>query len=219
MIRAKAFRLAQTIVNGFDAFFADYLNLTLGAHLRFETGAWLDVHKAQQRRQMLYGEKVTEIVSLAEQTVGGNLTDPELWIEVKKKFIPLIEHHQNTEVVESFYNSVYCRVLQHKVIRDKYAFASESTASVSAEIDPEIYRRYSGTMSTEALVKRIVADSGLANEFEDLDRDIGFIGTVIERDLTPKLPSGVTAEDIEIQVLRSLFFRNKAAYLVGRYTP
>ncbi len=216
MIRAKAFRLAQSIVNGFDAFFADYLNLTLAAHVRFESAAWLEVHDAQQRRQMLYQAKIEEVVKIAKQTVGGNIDDPELWVEVKKKFIPLIDNHRNIEVIESFYNSVYCRVFQHKVIRDKYAFAYHSTAPDIEQVDPLIYRAYRGDEDMADLTEQIIEDCGLENAFEDIDRDIAFMREAIQRDLVPKLPTGFEAADIEVQVLRSLFFRNKAAYIVGR---
>lgn len=216
MIRAKAFRLAQSIVNGFDAFFADYLNLTLGAHLRFENADWLTVHDAQQRRQTLYQEKITHVVALAQETVGGNLQDPELWVEVKKKFIPLIEHHRNIEVVESFYNSVYCQVFQHKVIRDKYAFAEHSMAPAATFIDPNIYRSYRASTPVPQLIIGLLEDCGLDLEFEDLDRDIRYVSEAVIKDFVPRLPVGAGVEDIEIQVLRSLFFRNKAAYVVGR---
>ncbi len=216
MIRARAFRLAQLIVNGFDSFFADYLNLTLGAHVRFENAAWLDVHDAQQRRQTLYQQKIAQVVELARTTVDSNLEDPLLWIEVKTKFVPLIENHRNIEVVESFYNSVYCHIFQHRVIRDKYAFADHSTAPVGREVDDNIYRSYSGSIPARELLSQLIEDSGLENNFEDLDRDVDFIQEVIQRDLIPKLPTGATADDVEVQVLRSLFFRNKAAYLVGR---
>ena len=216
MIRAKAFRLAQSIVNGFDSFFADYLNLTLGAHVRFESALWSDVHAAQQRRQMLYQEKIAQVVTLAGDTVGGDLQDPELWVEVKKKFIPLIEHHRNIEVVETFYNSVYCNIFEHKVIREKYAFADYSTAPESVGIDPGIYRSYAGALPIGELVSSIVDDFGLDVDFEDLERDIAYMEDCVQRELSAKLPTGATAADVEVQVLRSLFFRNKAAYIVGR---
>lgn len=216
MIGAKAFRLAQSIVNGFDSFFADYLNLTLGAHVRFETADWSAVHEAQQTRQTLYQKKILKVVDLAHHTVGGNLADPELWVEVKKQFIPLISSHRNIEVVESFYNSVYCVVFQHKVIRDKYAFAERSTAGYSDTIDSSIYRTYRGDIMTSELVPELLIDSGLTNDFEDLARDTRYMQELIDAELSPKLPEGLTPEDVEIQVLKSMFFRNKAGYIVGR---
>ncbi len=216
MLQAKAFRLAQSIVNGFDAFFADYLNLTLGAHVRFEKAAWQEVHEAQQGRLMLYEKKIREVVELAQHTVGHTLRDGFLWVEVKKQFMPLIEHHRNVEVVETFYNSIYCYVFQHKVIRDSHAFSQHSTAPVSTQISPDIYRSYRPTEDMSKLLAEILYDCGFSVPFEDLARDTEYAIEAARRDLIRKLPADVNVADVEVQVCKSLFFRNKGAYVVGR---
>lgn len=216
MLQAKAFRLAQSIVNGFDAFFADYLNLTLGAHVRFEKAAWLEVHEAQQGRLMLYEKKIREVVELAQHTVGDTLHDAFLWVEVKKQFIPLIKNHRNVEVVETFFNSIYCYVFQHKVIRDTHAFSQHSTAPVTTQINPDIYRRYQPTEDLGSLLAEILYDCGFSVAFEDLARDTSYVIAAIQRDVTSKLPSDIDEADVEVQVCKSLFFRNKGAYVVGR---
>ena len=41
---SNALRLAKVILNGFDAFFGDFQNVTLGAQARFEQADWLLVH-------------------------------------------------------------------------------------------------------------------------------------------------------------------------------
>ncbi len=218
MLQAKAFRLAQSIVNGFDAFFADYLNLTLGAYVRFEKCAWQEVHQAQQRRQILYETKTREVVELAEQTVGDTLQNALLWAEVKKQFIPLIKHHRNVEVVETFYNSIYCYVFQHKVIRDTHAFVQHSTAPVTKQINPNIYRRYQPTADIGSLLAQILYDCGFSVPFENLARDTEYVVDTVQRDLIDKLPDDIDPADVEVQVCKSLFFRNKGAYVVGRVT-
>lgn len=216
MLQAKAFRLAQSIVNGFDAFFADYLNLTLGAHVRFEKASWLEVHQAQQDRLVLYEKKVREVVELARYTVGDTLHDALLWAEVKKQFIPLIKDHRNVEVVESFFNSIYCYVFQHKVIRDTHAFAQHSTAPVATGINPNIYRSYQPTQDLGSLLVEILYDCGFSVPFENLARDTDYVIDAIQTNLIAKLPGDINFTDVEVQVCKSLFFRNKGAYIVGR---
>ena len=216
MLQAKAFRLAQSIVNGFDAFFADHLNLTLGAHVRFEKAAWQEVHAAQQHRQKLYEKKIHEVVELAQHTVGDTLHDSLLWIEVKKQFMPLIKHHRNVEVVETFYNSIYCYVFQHKVIRDSHAFSQHSTAPVSQQINPDIYRRYQPGGDIGGLLAQVLYDCGFSVPFEDLARDTEYVIDAVQNELISKLPADVNPADIEVQVCKSLYFRNKGAYIVGR---
>jgi isocitrate dehydrogenase kinase/phosphatase len=50
-------RLAMAILNGFDAFFAEYKNITLGAQARFEGADWHGAQKAMRDRVDLWKQK------------------------------------------------------------------------------------------------------------------------------------------------------------------
>ncbi len=54
-------RIAKTILNGFEAYFADFQNITLGAKARFEKADWLGVQNAHRERIELYKHKVDQI--------------------------------------------------------------------------------------------------------------------------------------------------------------
>ena len=59
---SNALRLAKVILNGFDAFFGDFQNVTLGAQARFEQADWLLVHASMSHRLEMYKKKVKDVL-------------------------------------------------------------------------------------------------------------------------------------------------------------
>src|SRR5690606_37823592 len=71
----------------------------------------------------------------------------------------------------------------------------------------------------EDCLTHMLADFGLAAPFEDLPADVRTLARMALRQLCRRLPRGHgprIGSDCQIQVLNSLFFRNKGAYVVGR---
>ena len=50
-------RFARIILNGFESYFAEFQNITLGARTRFENADWLGMHAAGTERIDLYTER------------------------------------------------------------------------------------------------------------------------------------------------------------------
>jgi isocitrate dehydrogenase kinase/phosphatase len=63
-----------------------------------------------------------------------------------------------------------------------------------------------------AVLVQMVMDFGLHRDFEDLPRDAAFVTEVI----SPLLGTGKLHANFQLQVLTSLFYRNKGAYVVGK---
>jgi isocitrate dehydrogenase kinase/phosphatase len=72
---------------------------------------------------------------------------------------------------------------------------------------------YPLTAGLERALRQMIVDFGLACPFVDIDRDLALVA----ESLQAQAPAGFgTAADCQFQVLRTLFFRNKGAYLIGR---
>ncbi|WP_438895081.1 isocitrate dehydrogenase kinase/phosphatase AceK regulatory subunit, partial [Bacillus cereus group sp. BC329] len=63
-------------------------------------------------------------------------------------------------------------------------------------------------------LKRLIRDFSLNAEFVDLERDLRYV-VHAARQVMPR-PIKVDP-DCQIQVLSSLFFRNKGAYIIGKF--
>lgn len=205
--------LAKIILNGFDAFFGDFQNVTLGAQSRFESADWHKVHAAMSFRLEMYKKKVRDVAALAGDTGGLELHDRKLWRNAKFEYSGLIQTHLNYEIAQTFFNSVYCFVFGHDKIRDMHAYVHEPRVGAKDLDDAVIYNQYLIGGDRHAAMAEILRDSRFNLPFEDLDFDVNHIVEALERFLESRLPKG---EPVTAQVLHSLFYRNKSAYMVGR---
>lgn len=206
-------RLAKVILNGFDAFFGDFQNVTLGAQARFEEADWLLVHSAMSNRLEMYKKKVRDVAALADGVAGGLLSDRSLWRDTKAEYALLVEGHSNYEIAQTFFNSVYCYVFAHEKIRDINSFVVAPDLLPKGLDDQVIFTEYPVTERGAELVRAMLQDTRFNIPFEDLERDIERILALAKQVLDL---SRVGASNARVQVLNSLFYRNKAAYLVGR---
>jgi len=122
--------------------------------------------------------------------------------------------HLQSECAETFYNSVACRVLHREYYNSEYIFWRPAISTEHLEGSKPTYRSYyPGVDGLRRCLLEILTSYGLANPYENLRRDLRYI----ERSLLEHRPPDWKAEaNFQIQVLDSLFFRNKAAYIVGR---
>ena len=205
-------RLAKVILNGFDAFFGDFQNLTLGAQARFEQADWQAVHAAMSERLEMYKKKVRDVAALAEQMGAGDLQNIDLWKESKSHYERLVETHSNYEIAQTFFNSVYCFVRQHERIRDSHVFMLESDRQPEGLNEELILCEYSLADLNLAL-RAILEDTQLNIPFANIDRDIENIAQQL---LTFLSSRNISLAHCSAQMIQPLFYRNKAAYLVGR---
>ena len=207
-------RFARTVLNGFESYFADFQNITLAARSRFENADWRGMQEASRQRIDLYKAKTSKILDNVELIAGGHLRELDFWRESRVVYSDLIEGHNNFEIAETFFNSIYCAVFKHRKIRNEFAFVFSPHGDMPPADVSKVYRTYHLGASREALLHELLTDYGFSIPYENLKRDIANILRVIDRYLEPRFDMG--RGDVEFQVLEHHFYRNKGAYIVGR---
>jgi isocitrate dehydrogenase kinase/phosphatase len=213
--RGQQERFARTILNGFEAYFAEFQNITLAARARFEAQDWQGMHAASIQRIDLYKESTTRVLQYVELIAGEQLHDLNFWRQARESYAALIRGHSNFEIAETFYNSVYCGVFKHLKIRDEYAFVFSPQGDMPAPDVSTVYRSYACVDGNfEAPLRMLLQDYGFDLPWEHLERDIASIVEAMNLYLAPRFD--LTRPGVEIQTLEPHFFRNKGAYIVGR---
>ena len=141
-------------------------------------------------------------------------TDETLWSAVKLAFIPLLHEHKQPECAETFFNSVACKVLHRRYYRNEFIFWRPAVATEHLEGDEPSYRcHYPGMKGLRPVLAEIVSGFGLATPWENRKRDL----RNLVRALRAAFPRPARAHpNLQILVLGTLFFRNKAAYIIGK---
>ncbi|MFM7786553.1 MAG: bifunctional isocitrate dehydrogenase kinase/phosphatase [Gammaproteobacteria bacterium] len=212
-VSASARRIARAILNGFESYFAEFQNITLGARRRFETANWRAVQDASIERLDLYKIKVNRVARLVGEMTSKDLTDTALWGEAKLAYAQLVSNHANYEIAETFFNSIFCTQFKHWHIHDRNLFVLPSRMLDSKPL-PEysIYVRYGQDGSLEAMLERLLDDFAFAVSWEDKARDVAAIAGALRVQLFTDAEPG----ELRLEMLESVFYRNKAAYIVGR---
>ena len=206
--------VARTILAGFDRHYRLFRDAAIEAKALFERAAWPEMAERARARIQMYDLRVQEAVDAVHARFPGAESDESLWPAIKLAYIGLLHEHRQPECAETFYNSVACQVLHRRYYNNEFIFWRPAVATEHLEGAVPTYRCYypikTGLRST---LRDIATSFGLQNRWENPERDLR--NTV--HALRKLLPRPTRAQpDLQIQVLASLFFRNKGAYVIGR---
>ncbi|EHO8330231.1 bifunctional isocitrate dehydrogenase kinase/phosphatase [Escherichia coli] len=212
MPRGLELLIAQTILQGFDAQYGRFLEVTSGAQQRFEQADWHAVQQAMKNRIHLYDHHVGLVVEQLRCITNGQSTDAAFLLRVKEPYTRLLPDYPHFEIAESFFNSVYCRLFDHRSLTPERLFIFSSQPERRFRTIPRpLAKDFHPDHGWESLLMRVISDLPLRLRWQNKSRDIHYI----IRHLTETLGTDNLAES-HLQVANELFYRNKAAWLVGK---
>ena len=212
---ANAHQIALATIQGFNKHYKLFRETSKEAKERFEQGDWLGVHKAVKERIRFYDDRVNECVErLRNEFDAGNL-DENTWQQVKLLYIGLLLNHKQPELAETFFNSVTTKILHRDYFRNDFIFVRPSLSVENIEPDQTLtYRSYYAMEDgLRGSIRKIVSDFEWQRPFADLERDVNDLCRAVVSYLK-ELPA--VDVNFQIQVLGSPFYRNKAAYIIGK---
>jgi len=206
--------IAQAILDGFDKHYYRFREFSDAAMSCFERADWARVSEAGKERMLGYEERITETVSILNTRFPLAAENADWWPEIKAAYITILMNHLQSECAETFYNSVACRVLHRDYYNNKNIFWRPALSTEHLHGSSPTYRSYyPPSHGLRRCLLQVLTESGLSNSFQHLRRDIRRLEQTIQK----HRPRTWKAEpNHQIQVLDSLFFRNKAAYVVCR---
>ena len=214
MSRESAHTIARIILEGFDRHYTAFRGNSQLAKNKFEKGEYSAIRELLSERISFYDHRVKETSSLLEKKYDEKIKQDLFWPEVKKAFIMLLTEHKQPELAESFFNSIATQVLDRNYFQNyKYLFVRPSISTEYLDSVPSSYRvYYPREIGFRSTTKVITKDIDLNCPWEDINRDIrALIKKTIQilQNINP-------TKDFQIHIMRSLFFRNKGAYMIGR---
>ncbi|MEC7095381.1 MAG: isocitrate dehydrogenase kinase/phosphatase AceK regulatory subunit, partial [Pseudomonadota bacterium] len=168
----KQSRLARTILNGFTAYFAEFENITLSARTRFENAEWRATQEASMRRIDIYKLQVLETIDVVEYIAQDRLHDLDFWAETRDLYAELVRGMTNFEIAETFYNSIFNAVFEHRWIRDDYAFVFSPQGDMPPVDVRRVLNQYRTKGDFKATVANLLFDYGMSLPYEDYDREV-----------------------------------------------
>ena len=206
--------IAQKMLDGFNRHYSVFRQQSQQAKSEFEQGKYKVIRELSSERITFYDKRVKETSELLEKKYGTSLRKDSLWPEVKKSFIMLLTDHKQPELAESFFNSITTQLLDRAYFKNEYLFVRPAISTDYLDSQTPSYRVYypldNGIRKT---LMNITSDLELNCPWENVYKDIKLLLKRVFK--TFEKPFRITP-DLQIHILKSLFYRNKAAYIIGR---
>ena len=204
---------ADLIHRGFDDYHQRFRAVTRRARKRFADRDWSGIRRDTADRLNLHGRYVGECIDQLRTEFGPRLEQEEFWRELKKTFTYEILGRDDFEIAQTYFNSIVRRIFLHTGVIPQIDYVAEDFPLPYSGWEMTSARTYAVREISEPVICKVLRNADLTHPFVDLEAD--------SRAVTHRLQQGLLDhfgdKTIEaLDVLRPVFVRNKAAYLIGR---
>jgi isocitrate dehydrogenase kinase/phosphatase len=201
-------RAATLIARAFDDYNARFSDITRRARRRFERRDWKLAPQDAAARIDLYEICVHETLARLETLLDDRVRSRPLWRAIRPAFAARIAALPDRELYKTFYNSLVRRFFRiDGVAPDLEFLAFEIVPTGDPACPGELQHHDFGAegAGAEAVWRGLFERLGYANGWADLDASARAVAQALRN-------RGV----IGVSVLRTPFYRERRAYLVGR---
>ena len=212
-----AYDIAQAMMDGFNRHYQLFRQESAKAKQRFENQDWHGQQRAQRERIEFYDLRVKECSARLESEFEAGSQSPDIWQQVKLHYIGLLVDHFQPELAETFFNSVTTKILDRSYFQNEFIFVRPAVSTEYIESDepdaqPTYKAWYPNADNLAETIMLVVEHFNLSCPFVNLERD----AADVLRNVRLRLDQTKLRANFQIQVLNNLFYRNKAAYIVGK---
>jgi isocitrate dehydrogenase kinase/phosphatase len=198
---------ANAAYRAFLSYQAEFHLITRRAADRFLCCDWLGAYADAAERLGLYGRVLDGLVVAIHGLMGNRLEKKPIWAAIKAVYSSLITDCNEWEIAESFFNSLTRRVFATVGVNQQVEFVDSDFDAPPTDSPSTVQRAYKGA-ELPALLSAILTELGFPKErYADLPAASAAAAARLEIEL-----GGSVAR---IEMIESIFFRGKGAYLVG----
>ncbi|MEM1324605.1 MAG: bifunctional isocitrate dehydrogenase kinase/phosphatase [Bacteroidota bacterium] len=205
---------AHIVMLEYLSYYHQFKRITKRAEIYFENRDWYGVQDAAKERNNLYRDKVDSTAKQLHEFLGDSRSDRLVWREIKALYYEEIMNFYTRNIAETFYNSVFRHASGGNIGADAELMFVHATGTYREfkSTEPIYYTLYLGH-STKTLFDQILSLYSFDVSFEDMQRDIAYLSAALTKKL---VDLKIEPTGLRLELLKSVFYRNKGAYIVGR---
>jgi isocitrate dehydrogenase kinase/phosphatase len=216
-----ATQAAATMLAAFDVYLAQFAEVTGRAKERFEARDWRGAQADVTERLAMYTAHVKAALGDLPHVLGPHASDASVWTAARECFASLVAGRDDCGVAETFFNSVTRRIFATVGVDPRTEFLASSLGTHNSTVrqSPEsrpIFRTITTPRVDEALVRELLGAFSWDVPYRNLDEATVRVAAAMRAGLAEQSAEWVTEHGVTVELLDSVFFRNKGAYLVGR---
>jgi isocitrate dehydrogenase kinase/phosphatase len=204
---------AQTILEAFISFQEQFQEITSRARRRFRDRDWRGMQQDAVERLDLYRLVLDPAVSKIHTLLDERLQEKLIWTSMKAVFSGLIADRDDWEIAETFFNSVTRRIFTTVGVDQQIEFVDTDFDTPPTQAVSPVYYTFERHATTAGLLEAILASFEFESPFWRGIEDFECAAQAIHNHLQ-EIGALLVVERAE--VIRSVFYRGKGAYLVGR---
>jgi isocitrate dehydrogenase kinase/phosphatase len=185
---------------------------TRRARKRFELRDWTGAQADATERLALYKAHVDAAVADVYDILQDAVMERTVWAAMKAEHAAGLLERPDGELARTFFNSVTRRVFSTVGVDSAIEYLDPLAPSTHGDA-AEIFDSYVAPAVHPPLIRRILEAVSWSVPYAQLERDTVLVAQLIEQQVRSGLGY---AGPIELDMVRSVFYRNKGAYLVGR---
>jgi isocitrate dehydrogenase kinase/phosphatase len=205
--------LAELIRDGFEAYHARFAAVTQRARVRFETRDWAGARGDAVERIGLYDQCIAQTVDALRRAAGDAVGTRALWLQIRQAYALLLDGLIDAELYKTFYNTLARRLFATQGVDAAIEFMAMDVEPSDAITHPVARHSYtvSASRPAEALL-RVLGDYRFDVPYAHQLRCAAAIAVRLQDDLAHWGDYPVRS----IELLDTVFYRERRAYLVGR---
>lgn len=213
MHESLSFTIASKILHGFLTYrelFNTYTRLTPAY---FRQRDWQAIQVNHRQRLRLYKDLLFPLAKNCIEILNEKNSDREIWKRIKVEYSELITERTDLELAETFFNSVIRKTFPGLSVDEELMFVMESYNSCKIQNNEHLFHSYPASMGLNRIIRQILEDYDFGAPFMNKEQDVKFLVETVKKVILSRYK---IAPETTTQILKSVFYRNKAAYLIGR---
>jgi len=212
MSEAATAPIAALIRDAFEDYHARFAEITRRAKTRFETRDWAAARTDAVQRIELYDQCIAECALRLQGALLGRAHDYALWSAVRDAYARMIADLIDRELYKTFYNTLTRRFFRTQGVDPAIEFIAMDIEPTDAITHPVARHSYAVSEHAEETFARVLSDYGFDVPYEDRARCAKRLAQRLQEDLAHW--GGHPLRSIEL--LDTVFYRERRAYLIGR---
>ncbi len=208
---------AGIILESFEEYKTRFSEITVRAEARFITRDFHGGRKDALERLDLYAAIVSQTVMKVQESVGPYLDQHKNGATLKRIFGEMVALREDTELAETFFNSIARKIFSIVGMIPSIEFTTpDFKIPMIQERTCYICRSFlvpENDITVSGMMEKVLEAFREKLNLQDIHTDAAKIAGVIEKHLTRLY--GLSRIDY-IEVIESVFYRQKAAYIIGR---
>ncbi|WP_296697729.1 bifunctional isocitrate dehydrogenase kinase/phosphatase [Algoriphagus sp.] len=213
MSKSLDYQIAEKIFNGFLTYIKSFNAYTRLTPKYFSERNWQAIQLNHKQRLRLYKDLLFPLAASCKKSLADRSTDRALWTTIKTEYSHLISTLPELEIAETFFNSVIRKTYENVDIDEDLMFVMEGHDFCSIRENSDLIRNYPKGLGLDKIILQILDDFDFGAPFMEKEKDIKFLIEGVQKVILTRYKID---SETRTQILKSIFYRNKAAYLIGR---